>query len=374
MSRIRICQLITELRPAGAERCLFELARRLDRRRFDMRVAALRGGDVADWLTAEGIPVTVLGVRGKWDVPRLLGLSKLLRDRPIDILHTHLFHADLAGRMAMMEARVPHLVHTVHVAEGRFRPWRFAWARLAAGACDRIIAVSRAVRDDHARRAGLPLWRYEVIPNGIDSSAYAPDERAREELRRQWGISQGETLLAFVGRLDRQKGIDVLLSAMSHLGARGRPASLVIAGDGPKRFIVDNFIRHGEGGKHTRCLGFVQDVRGVLSAADIFVMPSRWEGFGLAAAEAMAAGLPVIATRVPGLREVLDDGRAGVMVEPDHVVALTDAIERLAGDASLRKQVAEAGRRRVAECFSIEANVAAHARLYEQVAGAAGGR
>jgi glycosyltransferase involved in cell wall biosynthesis len=368
MRRIRICQLITELRPGGAERCVYELSRRLDRGRFDVQVAALRGGPVGDWLRAAGVAVTVLGVRGRWDVLKLATLTDLLRRGRIDIVHTHLFHADLAGRLAAIGANVPHLVHTVHVAEGRFRPWRFAFARLLAGRCDRVVAVSQAVRDDHARRCGLPAWRYAVIPNGIDASAYAADPRARRTLRSKWGIADAQVLLAFVGRLDRQKGIDILLSAMSHLGARGRPMSLVIAGDGPQRYIVENFIRYGEGGRHTRWLGFVGDVRGVLSAADVFVMPSRWEGLPLAAVEAMAANLPVIGADAPGLREVLDAGRAGLMIDDGDVVALAEAVERLSGDPALRARLAETGRRRAVQHYSIAANVAAHEALYEQVA------
>ncbi|RPI62920.1 MAG: glycosyltransferase, partial [Planctomycetaceae bacterium] len=137
---------------------------------------------------------------------------------------------------------------------------------------------------------------------------------------------------------------------------------------GPERFQVENFIAHGEGGRNTRLLGFMQDVRGVLSASDIFVLPTRGEGFPLAVAEAMAAGLPVIASDVPGLAEVLDNGRAGMVFETNQAFALADAIEKLAGDADLRTHLAQAGRQRVIEQFTLDANIAAHEQLYEEVA------
>lgn len=369
MAKIRICQLITELRPAGAERMLFELARRIDRDRFDVQVAALRGGVVADWLAEIGVKVTVAGMSGKWDLAGLRPIFDHLRDERIDILHTHLFHADLVGRLAAAHAGIEHLVHTVHVVEKRFRPWQFAFARVAATTCDRIIGVSQAVVDFHSRRSGLPAWRYATIPNGIDAAMFAHDPMARAELRERWDIKSGDVLLCYVGRLDVQKGLDVLLSAMSHLGARGKPMKLVIAGDGPQRFIVENFIAHGEGGRHTRYLGFVPDVRGVLSAADVFLMPSRWEGFGLAAAEAMAAGLPVIGTNVPGLREVLDDGRAGYMIEADDSFALSDAIETVTADPGLRGQLGQAGEKRVLELYQIDRNIRAHESLYGEIMG-----
>ncbi len=373
MRRLRVCQLITELGPAGAERCVYELARRLDRSRFEVQVAALRGGVVADWLAEAGIPVTVLGVRGRWDVGKLPRLVDCLRGR-VDLLHTHLFHADLVGRVAASLAAVPHLVHTVHTAEGRFRPWQFAMARLLAGQCERIICVSASVQRLHARRAGLPDWRYVVIPNGIDAEAFAADEAARTARRQQWGLDEAAVLLAYVGRLDHEKGIDVLLSAVSHLAARGTAVDVAIAGDGPQRGLLENFVAHGEGGRRCRYLGHVDDVRAVLSAADVLIAPSRWEGFALASAEAMACGLPVIGSDVPGLRDLVVDGRTGLLVERANTVALAEAIVRLSADVPARAAMGQAGRQRIVRHYPISATVTAHERLYLEVASTPLGR
>jgi glycosyltransferase involved in cell wall biosynthesis len=367
MERLRVCQLITELAPAGAERTLFELATRLDRERFDVQVAALRGGAMVDRLEGVGIKTTVLGVRGRWDVLKLLRLVGLFREQKIDLVHTHLYHADLVGRLAAGLAGVKHLVHTVHTVEGRPMPWRHSMARFLKDRCDRIVCVSPSVKADHLRRSGLPEEDYLVIPNGIASESFARDEEARRLLRAQWGLGDDEVLLAYVGRLDHEKGIDILLGAMAHLGARGNPMHLVVAGTGSRRNAVETFIGHGEGGQFTRALGFVEDVRAVLSAADALVMPSRWEGFGLAAGEAMAAGLPVIATRVPGLVDLVVDGQTGILVERDDVVALAEAIHTLAGDTGLRTRLGQAGRERITERFGIDACVQAHERLYTEV-------
>jgi glycosyltransferase involved in cell wall biosynthesis len=369
MERLRICQLITELAPAGAERCVYELARRLDRRRFDVRVAALRGGAVADWLAREGIPVHVLGLGWRLDVRKLAKLAGLLRAWRVQLLHTHLFHADLAGRLAADLAGVPRLVHTVHTVEARFRPWQYAFARLWAGRCERVICVSASARRAHARRSGLPAWRYCVIPNGVDVATFQPDPAMRAEMRRQWGIGRGQVLAAYAGRLDYDKGLDVLMSAVAHLGARGGEVQVVIAGQGPLRGAVEKFIACQEGGRVCRYLGFVEDIRLMLWAADLLVMPSRWEGFGLAAAEAMAAGVAVVGTRIPGLSDVVADGQTAVLVAPGDAFALAEAIWRLARDAPLRQRLGQAGMERVARLFPISANVAAHEALYEQLAG-----
>jgi glycosyltransferase involved in cell wall biosynthesis len=373
MPPIRVCHLITELAPAGAERCVYELARRMDPERVQVEVAALRGGQVAGWLEQEGIPVHLVNMRGKWDLLKLWKLSGLLRPRRFDLLHTHLFHGDLAGRPARAMAGIPHLVHTLHVAEGRFRPWQFAYARMFSDQADRIICVSHAVKEFHARRSGIPDGHYEVIPNGIDPDAYARDASARQRLRRQWGIGEGEILLTHVGRLDQQKGIDVLLGALSHLASRGKGAKIVLAGSGPLEPMVRNYISHGEGGRLCRSLGFVQDVRSVFSAADIAVMPSRYEGFPLTALEAMAAGLPVIGTDVAGLSEAVEDEQTGLLVESEDSIALAEAISDLQGDADARARMGQAGVERVRAHFHIQSNVARHAQLYQEVCEGQGG-
>ena len=367
MERIRICQLTTELRPGGAERCVYELARRLDRDRFAPHVIALRGGAVEGWLSEAGVDVSVLGVRCKADVTKLRLLKRLLRDKRIDLLHTHLFHADLAGRLAARAGGVAHLVHTVHVAEQRFRPWQFAWARLMAGRCERIVCVSEAVRDHHAGKARLPLSRYQVIYNGVDAGAYARDDGKRSQLRSRWAVGDDEVLLAFVGRLDPQKNIRMFLQAAELAHQREGAIRAVIAGDGPRRRTVSEFAARKGADQWLRPLGFRDDIAGVLSAADILVQPSRWEGLPLAPIEAMVAGLPVVGTAVAGITEVVESGRTGLLVDSEDVPALSEAIVRLARDPAERERMGSAGRDRAAALFSIEANVAAHESLYEAV-------
>lgn len=359
---IRLCLLITELRLSGAERLVYELATRLDRRAFDVHVAALRGGQVADMLAAAGVDVTVLGVQSKADVLKLPRLVRTLRGT--DILHTHLFHADLAGRLAAQPAGVAHLVHTVHVAEQRWRPWQFAFARWTDVWCDRLIAVSQSVADHHSRRSHLPLWRYDVIPNAVDVRAFERDEPKRVATRQAWGLAGDRLAVLFAGRLDRQKGIDTLLESIRLLGRSQVKATFIIAGDGPLRGEVEAFAR--EHRELCRYVGFVQDMQAALSGADMFVLPSRWEGFGLALGEAMAAGLPCIATDAPGnfFRQAMADGKAGVLVKVGQAAALVDAVAALAADAPRRDELAAGGKTFIAAHHSIQSWVAAHERLY----------
>lgn len=364
MQPIRICQLITELNNGGAERCLFELACRLDRRRFAVQVAALQDGPYAARLEKEGIPVHVLGVRGAWDVGKLRTMVRLLRRERIDLLHTHLVHADLVGRPAAMLAGTPHYVHTLHSAQGFYRWRHYAFARLLAGRCEKLICVSQAVREFHVRKTGLPPQRYQVIPNGIDAAFFAHRAELRTTTRGQWGVSDGEVVAAFVGRLVEEKGVDVLLETIGRLA--GKPIRFVIVGEGPRRRQVETFLAT-PAGAHSRMTGHVGDIRGVLSAADLFVMPSRCEGFGLAAAEAMAAGLPVVASRIPSLQEIIRDGVSGVLVETDNASQFAQAIDALAQDAALRDRLGRAAREQIVSRYSIEANIQAHEELYQSL-------
>ncbi len=361
--------MITELRPAGAERIVYELATRLGPLGFEVDVLACRGGAVADDLRAAGVTVHTLDVRGKLDVTKWFKLRRILRRGRYDILHTHLFHADLAGRLAIGRRAIPHLVHSVHVAEKRFRPWRFTWARWAAKRCDRIVCVSAGVRDDHARRAKLDADRYTVIHNGVDLERYKFDAASRSEVRRRWGVGDDDVLCAYVGRLDAQKGIDVLTDGFERAASACGRLRLVIAGEGPQRKDVEQWLARSKVADRVRVLGFTDDVPGVLVAADIFCQPSEWEGFCLAAAEAMAAGLPVVATDVDGLNEVVEPAVTGVLVEPGSARQFAAAVIKFADDPALRATMGAAGRARAARHFSIDHCVALHARLYRELCG-----
>ena len=369
MRPLRVCQLITTLGIGGAERGLYELVTRMDRQRFEVEVFALRDGPMSARLAAAGIAVTVLHLRGKWDLMKLPRLIKLLRDGRFDLLHTHLFHADLAGRPAAKAAGVPHLVHTVWTAEGRFRPWQFAYARLMKQSCDRVICVSQSVRDHHAGKSKLPDDAYAVIPWGVDVEKFRRDEASRQRLRSAWQLADDDVLLAFVGRLEFYKGVETLLAALGLLASAGRAVRAVIAGDGPRRQAVEEFIAHGPGGSLVRMLGMVCDVPGVLSAADVYVMPSLWEGWPLALGEAMSASLPAIGSDVPGIRDLIVPQQTGLLVERQNADALASAIGLLVADGPMRARLGKAGRRRIVDQFSIEQTVAAHERLYDEIAG-----
>lgn len=357
---IRVVLMITELRPAGAERVVYELATRLDRRRFEPHVLALwsfggEDGAFASEFRKRDVPVHMLRVGSKVDLTRVPFLVRLLRDLDPQILHSHLFHANLVARLVAPLVRRPRVIATHHVVERRQLAPRMLLDRLSAPLDDRTVAVSEAAarfaREECGARDVL------VIPNGIDLEPFEQATPAAD-------LAAPGKLVGAVGRLNWQKGFDELLRAFALVLEKHPDAKLVIAGEGDRRRDLERLVeRLGIGGS-VSLHGHRSDVPRFLAALDIFCMPSRWEGFGLALVEAMAAGKPCVATAVDSLPEVL--GEAGVLVPPGDREALAGAIASLLSDPRRREDLASRARGR-AQSFSVGTMVARYERLYEEV-------
>jgi glycosyltransferase involved in cell wall biosynthesis len=232
-----------------------------------------------------------------------------------------------------------------------------AWRRLASAAADRVTlarvdslaAVSRHVRDQACARFGLPLPRARVLYNGVDTRRFRP---------RGGPAREGWPTFVTVAHLVPHKGIDVLLRAFAL--ARGGGARLRVVGDGPELPDLQVLARGLGLGGRVHFLGLRDDVESQLRAADAYVHPTLVEGFGNAVAEAMACGLPVVASRAGGIPEVVEDGVSGLLVPPGEVAPLARAIERVARDVALRRALGASARARVVERFSLDEAVAAH--------------
>lgn len=363
--KIRICEIITGLELSGAERVVCDLATRLDPARFEVEVIGIKGGELVEWLENRGVRVHVLNINAKREcfrVDKFLRLMSILRKGRFDVIHSHLFHADMLARLA--KPRGVKYIHSIHVAEHRTRPFQFYFARKLRKRCDALVAVSSAVRDYHSQMSRLPQSEYQVIYNGVDTHQFRFDRQARTELRCRWGVTPEETLFAFVGRLDRQKGLDTLFDAMRLGNIMGRQLKVVIAGDGPLRGMVQDFMANEKVGENVINLGFRNDIPAVLSASDVMVTPSRWEGFCLSIAEAMAVGLPVIATKVEGPSELVVDGKTGMLIDKEQPPILVQAMIKLADSPPIRSCMGMAARQRVDEHFSIESMLEQHEKLY----------
>jgi glycosyltransferase involved in cell wall biosynthesis len=301
-------------------------------------------------------------LRSDWSLAGALALSRQLRDAAPDLAHLHSGRAAWLGGLAAARLGLPALATRRMDRRLRRNPRN---ALLHGRLLRRSVAISDAVARQLAE-AGARAERIAVVPSAVDPAALHP-QRAREAVRAELGANAGEPCLLTAAALVERKGIDVLLRALARLFAEDGPATLWIAGDGPERGALEQLARELALGDRVRFLGARRDVPDLLAACDVFVLPSRHEGLGVAALEAMAAGRAVVASGVGGLAEAVAHERTGLLVPPDDPPALAGALARLLGDARLRERLAAAGPARIAERHLASHMVEAYERLYRDV-------
>jgi glycosyltransferase involved in cell wall biosynthesis len=318
---------------------------------------------VATALRLAGIQVHLLRVRGKLDLARLVPLVRLLRSERPAILHAHLFHANLVARLVAPIVGALPVITTHHaVQHGRLSP-RVLVDRATTRLDTRTVAVSQAAAQFARDIVGARSDVVRVIPNGIDL------ERANEscgvtEARRDLDLPPDRPVVGTMGRLDREKGHSDLLHSWQHVLAGHPDATLAIAGDGAERSTLESLADRLGISQSVRLLGHCRQAPRFLAALDVFAMPSRVESFGLALVEALAAGLPCVASAVGGLPEVM--GGAGVLVPPRAPALLGAAISSVLADPARRTSLGTAARAR-AQSFPIEKMIAGYEALYDEV-------
>ena len=352
---------------SGSENHLLLLLPALRRDGFDVGLAMLHEGEpgaeeLATRLEGAGVPVERLHFSNSAS-PRVLGrLLRLVRARRPDIVHTHLVHADFLGLVAGRLARVPVLVSTKH----GFNPFRdgraFAATDRAVGRLANVhIAISGGLARYLGEREGFDPESFEVVHYGIEAGPEPPP-------------LPGAPRLAIVGRLIPIKGHDVLLRAFAEARADVPGLTLEIAGDGSLEGELRATVARLGLGEAVSFLGRVPSAAPVLERAEVAVVPSFGEGFGMVALEAMERGRPVVASAVGGLPEIVEHGATGLVVPPGDVTALAAAIRELAGDPGRAAAFGAAGRTRALAAFSQERCTERTAALYRTALDASGRR
>jgi glycosyltransferase involved in cell wall biosynthesis len=308
------------------------------------------------------------------DLVALLKIYRLLRRERFDLVHTHTSKAGILGRVAARLAGVPHIVHTPHGQAfngyaGRGLTTLFVLLeRWAATFTDRIIGLTdQEIQDNLERRIGEPE-QFVNIPSGIDLERFETNEREAKNVKASLGLSPSVRLIGSVGRLEPIKGHAYLLDAYAILAPRFPDLYLALVGDG--ELLPELRSRAENAGLTDRVLflGWREDVPDLLHAFDIFVFPSLSEGMGRGLVEAMAAGVPVVATKAASIPEVLGEGEAGYLVEPASAASLAAGIETLLLDPELQSRLVKAGRDR-AQDYSVEAMLQKIGDVYQDVLG-----
>jgi glycosyltransferase involved in cell wall biosynthesis len=382
--KIRILQLVESFGVGGAERIVLMLAMNTNRERFEVIPCALRqSGPLEDDLKTAGIQYRILGIPRRSlltgplfivNLRRTLGaLVQTLTELSIDIIHTHLTESTLLGILAARRASIPRVCATVHSVTIASQRGRFSLrARLLHTAIgkmfsqvDRIIAVSDGVAQAIRLHTSLPPELILTIPNGVEPDRFCLQED-RRTLRDRLGLPMDRALVVTVGRLSREKGYSLLQDALALLPSHQRPLTLII-GDGQDRNELESRTTAMGLDQDIRFLGHRRDVAALLSAADIFVLTSLWEGLPLGLLEAMAAGLPAIVTAVGGNSEAVENGVSGMLVQAGDARALAKALSSLLNDPLGREQMGRAARDRFRCHFSLQKFIEAHERLYEEM-------
>ncbi len=363
----RIGLIIPTLERSGAEKQLTILATHLPRHGFQPEVLVLtRTGPYEQRLREAGIAVHLLNKRLKADPLCWWRLRQKLRGGRYDLVHTWLFAANSYGRLAAASLRLRPLVATERCADHWKGPLHFQLDRLLLRYTDRIVVNSRGVLEFYRDRVGIPEEKMVVIPNAL------PDEErpafvSRRAKRAELGLCDEHLVVGFVGRLWPQKRVRDLIWACDIVRNIKPQIRLVIIGDGPLREELQQYARDVGMGERTLFLGHRNDVPELLAALDVLVLPSEYEGMPNCVLEAMAAGLPVVATAIPGTREVVRDGITGYLVPVGDRAQMAKRINQLLDDPALRRRMGDAGRTLVRSQFTVERMVSAHVRLYTEL-------
>ncbi|WP_165071040.1 glycosyltransferase [Paludisphaera rhizosphaerae] len=368
---VPIALTITDLDVGGAERALTSLTLGLDRRRWSPAVVNLSGeGALAEGIRSAGIPVTSLGL-GRRSLLRGAArlASTLKRHRPA-LVQSFLFHANILSRLAAPMAGSPWVLGGLRVAE-RQKGWHLTVDRLTSRLGCGSVCVSEGVRRFSVEEGGLDPARLRVIPNGVDLGRI---DVASPSRRGDLGVSTDDVLALTVGRLDVQKGLPDLLDAVEEASKIAPRLRLAIVGDGPLRGWLESNVA-GRPGLSSRVvvLGRRDDVPSLMKAADLLIHASHWEGMPNVVLEAMAAGLPVVATAVEGTDELVVPGRTGWLVPARDPRSLAAAVVEAAADRETRRRLGQAGRFRVEEEFSIPRMVERYEDLWAAVLGFSAG-
>ncbi len=353
----KITYFTTGLALAGAETQVLRLCEKFVKEGWDTRVISLMKPEAYEKeLQQLGIPLLSLNVVKHLPNPlAFLALVKTLRKWSPDVLHCHQVHANLIGRLARPFTNIPVLVCTAHsIQEGpRWREWAY---RITDPLCDLTTNVCQAGVDRYIKVGAVPEGKICYVPNAIDVTHYVADAAQRLQVRKSLGIND-EFLWLAVGNLRRPKDYPTMLAAFQQVCTNRPEAHLCIVGSGPLRTELETIARR-DGRVKITFLGPRQDVAQLMSAADAFVLSSAWEGTPLVLLEAASASLPIVATSVGGVPEVVTNDLSGFLVQAQNPEALARACMKVMDlPPDQRKILGQAARNKITTEFGLDSIV-----------------
>lgn len=367
---MRIAHCIHGLSLGGAQRVLETIVTSLNSSEFEHIVYCSLDGPVRARIESSGASVTVIPRHWpKFDTVWVRRLSKAMRSDQIDLVHTHLFGDSLHGFLAARSAGQLPVVMTLHRNQARFNRLQKLGYRWLLPKCQGVVACSHSVGSSFVvAQPGLEE-KLIVIPNGIAFDKPGDLERREQEsLRDDLGLDPDSLLLAAMGRFVEEKGYSFLIQAFSRLPADVRAQSqLLLLGQGPLEKALTGLGQTLGVADRVIFGGYRQDVPRILSIVDVVVFSSLWEGLSIALLEAMASEKCIVATDIQSFRDAVENESEVVLAPPADPVELSAALQRVIGDAGLRKMLGQQAGRRFRECFTASTMARSYERLYREV-------
>jgi glycosyltransferase involved in cell wall biosynthesis len=349
----------------GAEEMVLNLVRHLPGRFEPMVCCINHAGPIGEEIRRTGTPVAVLGLtpglRHPWDVA---GIRRYLRETKPAIVHTFLLTASLYGRLAAILEHVPIVIGTeVNIYE-RKRTHHILAERMLMTKTDRVIVSANSVRDFYVDQIQADPGKIDVVYNAVDWKSIEP-ARSRDDVRASLGIQPDARVAGMIARLTEQKGHRFLFQAMTTAALAG--VQLMVVGDGDSRDALTSEAQALGIASRVHFLGARRDLGDLLAAMDVFVMPSLWEGLPLSMILAMGAAMPVVATEVAGIPEIIVDRRTGWLVPPGNSTALANALAEVFADRPRAANIGKAAREFVLPRFGVDGYVSTVVGLYDRL-------
>ena len=358
MKKANILQVVNGFGIGGGELKLLELVKNLDRTKYNLVIVSVgQGGPLEEEFKSLGWPVYVLQKAVSFDVTLVFKLAKILKKHNIDLMMSTLFYADIIGALATLLYK-PKAFVSWEVITGQLKPHQKIMYKLLSSRFDMVAAVSNSIHPFIRKDRGQNKEKIRTIYYGVDLEKYSTGERKRDSQNIVFGS---------VARLVHQKGHTFLLEAIAAVKPNFPNARWKFVGDGYKREELEQQAVDLQINDVVEFKGNQTNVAEQLATFDVFVLPSLWEGFPNVLLEAMAAGLPVIATSVEGTVELVGNETTGLFVSKEDPDALSAAMEKMLRNPGLIKEYGNAGRKRVEDCFSVEKQLAEFEELYDSL-------
>ncbi len=372
MNEINVLHVIVGGEINGGERYLLSIIDNMSRDNYRLFfICSEEQKNLLQELGKRNLETLPLNMQSKFRINTLFQIRNFIRAKKIRIVHTHGTRVSFYGRLAARWAGVPIIISTVHSSLynypiGRMKKKMYTYLdRLTAHFCDQIICVSRALADEMVKRSKINPGKILIIRNGVDLKRFDQIGDTAYLLKESNTNSEDKKIGA-IGRLSHEKGHACLLKAVARLKKSFPRLKCLIVGDGPLRQELERLSRELGISQNCIFLGARRDIAEILSILDLLVLPSLSEGLSMALLESMASRCPAVASRVGGIPELIEDGKTGLLVEPENPLALAEAIRSLLQNKDKAKEISLNARRRVEKEFTVEEMAKKTEGIYER--------